>query len=263
MQAIDRLFRGQDLRTARDHPAWLTTLVVAAALTVAACGGGPARLSATARSDTSAAATIGASLSAATSGTAPNEAPPSSGQGLRSFRLSGLVQRLTSLDSYRITVAIDGTPTYQAIVIMKPEKAEAITLGAGIDTTRVIRMGDRRWLATGDGAYEEVPPSMVDRLVDSFDPINLFGAFASGEVGAVATNLGHEQKNGISTQHYRIDSTSSMAGPFSALPAGAAIDVWVADDGYLVAYSLTGVSTPASIDISGVDDPTNKVVRPG
>jgi hypothetical protein len=248
--------------TERHYPARLTTLVLITGLAVAACGSGTATSAATARSDGSAVATAAASPSDAASEVASSERPSASQPALPSFDLRGLMQNLASLDSYRIAITINGAPTYQATEVMKPEKAEAIILGTGVDTTRVIRIGEKRWLATGSEAYQEVPPSMVDRLVGSFDPINLLDGFANGNVGAVASNVGIEQKNGISSDHYRIDSTSPPAGGFPALPAGAAIDFWVAHDGYLVAYSLTGVSILRSIDITNVNDPANRVERP-
>lgn len=244
------------------HAMRLTRFAIAATLIVAACGGSTASPSAAASADRSAAPTVEASLSAAPSEAAVSEAPSVSELARPSFSLSRLTQNLANLDSYRIATTINGTPSYQATVVMKPPKAEAIILGDGTDTTRVIRIGDKAWLAPGNKQYQEVPISMVDPLVDPF-PIRLFERFADGNIGALANDLGLEQKNGISARHYRLDSTTPLVGAFASLPAGAAIDFWVADEGYLVAYALTGASNEGrSIDISNVNDPANVVNPP-
>lgn len=75
--------------------------------------------------------------------------------------------------------------------------------------------------------------------------------------------MGTEQKNGISSKHYHID-LSTLVGGFSGVPAGASIDIWIADEGYLVAWESKGSGTGAdtSIQVTGVDDPANKVERP-
>ena len=72
-----------------------------------------------------------------------------------------------------------------------------------------------------------------------------------------------EQKNGVQAHHVRIDSTSIL-GAAGAIPAGAAIDVWVADAGYLVAWEMSGFESGAdfSIQVTNVNDPSNKVEKP-
>ena len=46
--------------------------------------------------------------------------------------------------------------------------------------------------------------------------------------------------------------------------AGAAIDIWIADQGYVVAWETTGFAAgeDIAIEISGVDDPANAVSPP-
>ena len=52
-----------------------------------------------------------------------------------------------------------------------------------------------------------------------------------------------------------------MASP--GVPAGASINLWIADEGYLVALESTGMGAgDLSIQVTGVDDPANKVERP-
>ena len=53
--------------------------------------------------------------------------------------------------------------------------------------------------------------------------------------------------------------TYSAAG----LPAGASIDLWVADAGYLVALEIAADgTTKLGIDVSNVNDPANVVTAP-
>ena len=104
---------------------------------------------------------------------------------------------------------------------------------------------------------------MVTGLIGAFDPLLMLGAFANGNIGAIAKDLGTEQKNGVNAHHYRVDAASSLVGAFASLPAGAAIDFWVADEGYLVGYAFSGTGIEGlSIDITNVNDPANKVERP-
>ncbi len=48
------------------------------------------------------------------------------------------------------------------------------------------------------------------------------------------------------------------------MPAGAAVDVWVADAGYLVAWEMTGFPNDANfaIEVTNVNDSSNKVEKP-
>jgi hypothetical protein len=48
------------------------------------------------------------------------------------------------------------------------------------------------------------------------------------------------------------------------MPAGSAIELWVAEDGYLVAWEMSGFPDDAniSIQVTNVNDPSNKVDRP-
>lgn len=180
-----------------------------------------------------------------------------------SFDLSGLTNNLENVDSYQISLSVAGSTVYHATVVSQPEKAEEISLGEGADVTRVLRIGTDVWIAIGSEPYQKDDVGMANALVGSFSPLLLIGSFANGNIAAVSTDLGTEQKNGINTHHYRFDSTSSAAANFS-MPAGAGLDFWVADDGYLVGYAFTGTAADqnVAIDVSNVNDPSNKVERP-
>jgi hypothetical protein len=72
-----------------------------------------------------------------------------------------------------------------------------------------------------------------------------------------------EEKNGVQAHHVRIDSTS-LLGATGAMPAGSAIDIWVADAGYLVGWEMTGFPDNADfvIEVTNVNDPSNTVEKP-
>lgn len=181
-----------------------------------------------------------------------------------SFDLGGLTNNLDKVDSYQISVSVAGSIVYHATVINKPDKAEEIALGEGTDVTKVIKIGSDTWISTGGGKYQKDDLGMANGLVGSFSPLLLIGAFANGDIAAVSTDLGSEQKNGVNAKHYRFDSSSSLAGSFP-FPAGAGLDFWVGDDGFLVAYEFTGTAAEqhVAINVTNVDDPANKVTAPG
>ena len=103
---------------------------------------------------------------------------------------------------------------------------------------------------------------MAAPMFAAFDPTLLVGAFSGPEWAQSSLDKGVEEKNGVQAHHFLIDSTTAVGG-FSGVPAGAAINIWIADDGYLVAWESTGIgNSDMSIQVTGVDDPTNKVDRP-
>ena len=54
--------------------------------------------------------------------------------------------------------------------------------------------------------------------------------FSATSTGTAATDLGTEDKNGVRAVHFQIDPTT-IVGIGALMPAGASIDVWIADDG--------------------------------
>jgi len=235
----------------------LATILVAVALTAAACSGAATTQTPVAVAD----ATPPPVDITPTLETPAGEATPES--VIPSFDLGGLTNNLANVDSYRIAISVAGSTVYRATVIGKPENAEQITLGEGADATAIIKIGTDSWISTGGGKFVKDDLGMANGLIGAFDPLLLFGTFANGNIASVSNDLGAEQKNGINAHHYRFDSTSSLAGSFG-LPAGAGLDFWVSDEGYLVAYEFTGTAAEQnmSINISNVDDPANKVERP-
>jgi hypothetical protein len=170
------------------------------------------------------------------------------------------------VDSYRTSTSVGGVKQYESIVVAKPELSKAITVydESGNVTQRFVVIGKETWIADGaDGAFHTDPTGMATTMLMAFDPALMLGAYASLDWASSATNLGTEDKNGVQAHHVKIDS-ASLLGAAAQMPAGAAIDVWVADAGYVVAWEMTGFPENANfaIEVTGVNDPANKVERP-
>ena len=102
-------------------------------------------------------------------------------------------------------------------------------------------------------------------MIPLFDPAVLLAAFANESLLSYGQNLGEEDKNGQPTTHYKVALSDIPNFAVAGLPASAAIEVWVADDGYLVSFIATdfgAVGKNLTIDISNVNDPANVVARP-
>jgi hypothetical protein len=226
------------------------------AFVLAACGGGTA----------SGAPSSGTSAAPVPPTTAPvDSAVPSSGivlpSGLAipSFDLSQLTAGLANVDSYRVSITIKGVEQYNGVVITNPTLSRDLTIGG---KTRVVVIGNDAWVGESGQPLKAVPAAIATGIFANFDPTLLVGAFSGAEWAASSVNKGTEEKNGVSATHYRIDSTSLAAG-FSGLPSGATIDTWISDQGFLVALETTGFPNgDMSIQVTGVDDPANKVDRP-
>ena len=141
----------------------------------------------------------------------------------------------------------------------KPVLSRDITISGG---TRIVVIGNEAWTAQGSEPLKSVPAQLAITMFSGFDPSLLVGAFASPQWMQSALDKGTEQKNGVNA-HHLIDSTT-LVGGLSGLPAGASINFWIADEGYLVAWESKGVGSAGdtSIEVTGVDDPANKVDRP-
>lgn len=208
--------------------------------------------------------------SAATESAAPTEpavasdALPSLG-AIPSFDLEALAGALP-VDSYRTSVSVGGEVQYESVVVTEPELSKAITVyDSGNVSTRFVVIGQRAWMADGaDGAFEEVPAALAGSMLVAFDPALMLSGFSTVDWTEPGFQVGTEQKNGVEAHHLRIDSTTAL-GAAGAMPPGAALDIWVADAGYLVAWEMSGFPDDAnfSIQVTNVDDPSNEVVAPG
>lgn len=233
-------------------------LLMPIALLLAACGGGTASGAPTATGGTSAAtaapapSTGAVETAAASDGAGPSFAIPS-------FDVSAITKGLENVDSYRVAITVNGVEQYKGVVVTKPVLSRDITISGG---TRIVVIGDEAWVATGSEPLKAVPPQLANGMFAAFDPTLMVGMFSGPEWAQSSLDKGTEEKNGVSARRYLIDSTTAVGG-FSGVPVGASINLWIADEGYLVALESTGMgSGDLSIQVTGVDDPANKVERP-
>ena len=231
-------------------------LLMPVALFLAACGGGTGSGAPTASSGTSGStASIGTVPSQATGGSPDASFPVA----IPSFDVSAITKGLENVDSYRISITVNGIEQYKGVVVTKPVLSRDLTITGG---TRIVVIGDEAWVANGSEPLKPVPSQIATTMFAAFDPTLLVGAFSGPEWAQSSLDKGVEEKNGVQAHHFLIDSTTANGG-FSGVPAGAAINLWIAGDGYLVAWESTGIgNSDMSIQVTGVDDPTNKVDRP-
>lgn len=239
------------------------TLLIAMALAIAACGGSttsgaPSGSSGTGGGTSAAPTTTAATPNpAATSG--GTAAAPSVAIAIPSFDIGQLAAGLANVDSYRVSITIAGVEQYKGVVVTKPVLSRDLTVVGG---TRIVVIGDEAWVGQAGGPLQAAPNAMATALFMNYDPTLMVAAFSGAGWAESSLDKGAEQKNGVSAKHYRVDGTTLVAG-FSGLPAGATIDVWIADEGYLVAAEVSGFpGGDMSIQVTGVDDPANKVERP-
>lgn len=233
-------------------------LLISTALILAACGGSTS--SSVPSGSAAAVATRPAASTAVTPTDAPSADPVASLPigAFPSFDLSQLATGLENVDSYRVSMTSGGVETYKGVVVTKPVLSRDLIVGGG---TRIVVIGNEAWVAEGDGALKSVPPALATGLFAAFDPTLFVGAFAGPAWAQSSLDKGVEEKNGVNAHHYLIDSTT-LVGGFAGLPAGASINVWIADEGYLVAWESVGMGSDTSIQVTGIDDPANKVERP-
>jgi hypothetical protein len=236
-------------------------LLIVAAILVAACGGG-----ATATPTPTPATGTEATPAPAEATPTPEPAAEATPEvALPTFDLSALTGGLPGVESYRTETSVGGVKQYESVVVTKPVLSKAITVYDGGDVSqRFVIIGDELWMADGpDGTFEADTTGLGSTMLMAFDPALMLGGFASIDWANAASDQGMEDKNGVQAHHVRIDS-ASFVGAAAAMPPGAAIDVWVADAGYLVAWEMSGFPEDAnfSIQVTGVNDPANKVERP-
>lgn len=181
------------------------------------------------------------------------------------FDLGALTGAIPGVDSYRTSFTLGTEEAYQSVVVTKPVLSKSIqTFNGGEPSSRFIIIGDEVWTADGpDAEFTSVPKELGNAMLMAFDPTLLLGAFGGANLAGVGGLVGTEDKNGIQARHIKIDPTTA-AGFAASMPAGAAIDIWVAEAGYLVAWEMTGFEADSniSIQVTGVNDPANKVERP-
>jgi len=235
-------------------------LLIPLALVLAACGGATGSGAPTASGGTSGATSAPAPSIGSEPSQATGESPDASFPiAIPSFDVSAITKGLENVDSYRISITVNGVEQYKGVVVTKPVLSRDLTVSGG---TRIVVIGDEAWVGQGSEPLKSVPSQMAAPMFAAFDPTLLVGAFSGPEWAQSSLDKGVEEKNGVQAHHFLIDSTTAVGG-FSGVPAGAAINIWIADEGYLVAWESTGIGgSDMSIQVTGVDDPTNKVDRP-
>ena len=233
-------------------------LLIPLALVVAACGGGTSSATPAVSSGTSdATASAGA---VATPETGSGESPgASSALAIPSFDIGEITKGLDNVDSYRVSIGRNGVEQINGVVVTKPVLSRDITLSGG---TRIFVIGKEAWSAQGDEPLKSVPDQLASTMFAAYDPTLLVGSFTGPEWARSSLDKGTEQKNGINAHHFVIDKTTAVGG-LAGLPAGASLNIWIADEGYLVAWESKGFAGgDTSIQVTNVDDPANKVERP-
>lgn len=228
--------------------------VTISAIVFAACGGAAATAT-----PTPVTATPAIAATPAPTATPATDATPTLPIGaIPSFDLSGLVQSLDGVDSYKVLITASGETQYSAIVVTRPVLSRDVTMG---DDTRVVVIGDEAWIGTGD-ELQPAPPEMATPMLAAFDPILLVGAFSAPGAMLGATEVGMEEKNGVQARHFTV-AGDSFVGATAALPPGSSIEMWVAEEGYLVSMSIAGAGAGTfTMDVTDVNDSSNIVERP-
>jgi len=245
-----------DMTTIR-HASRAGALLIPFALVVAACGGATASTTPASGGTSGATASPTASVEPAASGSQGAGSLPSF--AIPSFDIGELTKGLANVDSYRVSISVGGVEQYKGVVVTKPVLSREITISGG---TRIVVICNEAWVAQGSEALKPVPEQLASSMFAAFDPTLLVGAFSGPQWAQSSLDKGTEQKNGVSAHHLLIDS-STAGTPLAGLPAGASINLWIADKGYLVAWESTGTTGgDISIQVTGVDDPANKVDRP-
>jgi hypothetical protein len=197
---------------------------------------------------------------------APVDAAPSVGLfPIPSFDLSGLSTTLP-VDSYRVAMSTGDVPNYESVVVTKPVVKKNVTTydDAGNPETQMIISDQKVWVKDlPDGEFKEAPAQLAQAMLLAFDPGILLGAYTAVDWSHSSTDQGSETKNDIPARHLHVDA-STFPGGAIAMPAGAYIDLWVADAGYIVAWEMTGfpAGQDIKIEVSHVDDPSNVVEEP-
>jgi hypothetical protein len=240
-------------------------LLIPIALVIAACTGAASSSAPSVVPGSSTGPGTGPSAAPTTPATSQAPAPTDGGQpsgaiAVPSFDIGLLTAGLAKLDSYRVSITIGGVEQYKGIIVTKPVLSRDLTVPGN---TRIVVIGDEAWIGKVGGPLTASPSSMATQLFAAYDPTLMVAMFSGAGWAESSIDKGTEEKNGVSTKHYRIDGTTLAAG-FTGLPAGATIDVWIAEDkDYLVASEVTGFPNgDMSIQVTGVDDPANKIERP-
>jgi hypothetical protein len=210
----------------------------------------------------------------------PTIRPDSSGSGPD---LLDSANALADLHSYRVSVATRGlvpatpasaTVTMTSTLVQGDNPAAEFSM-AGVDgfaggRLRAIVIGDQAWLKEGGGAWVKSPGGAADfdAAFTTLSPIDLVDGFDG--LSASLHRVGTERRDGRSTVRFHTDSGDAVAAA-AGLTTGAA-DAWLATSGrFLVSLVIDGTwdidgaptGVVLKIDVTQVNDPSNKIAPPG
>ncbi len=226
-------------------------MTIATSLLVSACGGATATSAPTVAGEAPTAPPVGATPVAAT--------PETPGGAVPSFDIGQLTAGLANVDSYRVSVSSNDKILFSGTVVTKPVLSRRIETEDGT----FIVIGSDTWISDDGVTFEKDASGFASQMLQAFDPTLYVALFSGPQWAQSALAVGQEEKNGVSTTHYRIDG-STLAGGFTGLPSGATIDMWIADSGILASLESTGFAGEGNvtIQVTDVDDPANKVEAP-
>jgi hypothetical protein len=198
--------------------------------------------------------------------------------------LTGAAAALDALDGYQVDLSVSGivpaasgaSGVTMTAILDRANDAVDFTmsgfegLGTGDDSFRVILIGDDAWIDLGTGTFLAQPggAAAFEGMVESLSPTALLGSIPDDGFGDLQP-VGDEDKNGVATTHYRLDST--VPGFADSLGEDGEADIWIAaDGGYLVSMVMSGVTDvdgvstaiEMSFDVSRINDPSIDVQPP-
>jgi len=209
---------------------------------------------------------------------APGVTPPSGTD------IDDAAAALDALSTYQLDITVAGIVpaasgasgiTMTAIVDRENDAVDFTLAGfeglatAG-DSLRVILIGDDAWLDLGTGTFLPQPggADSFGGMVESLTPAELLTSVPPDSFSGLIP-VGQEERNGVATTHYRLDS--SVPGFADSLGPDGEAEIWIAaDGGYLVSMTMIGttevdgesVDVDMSFDISRVNDPTIDIQPP-
>lgn len=211
-------------------------------------------------------------------------AGPTVGPTTGSAPIGGAASALEDVASYRFAIEMQGADllgsvpvpggdfSTSGIVVLRPERALDFSIESGLGVTlRYVLVGDEAWLDLGSGTLVAVPggAASAESAFEKLRPENLLGSVA-GQLDGL-TVVGQETRNGVLSNHYRADEDRAALIAQELGGHDFTVEAWLAADGdYLVAFEMLGtipkdgVPKPfgMKLDISGIDDPANRVERP-
>ena len=185
----------------------------------------------------------------------------------------GSVDLLDSLGRYKISVEIagaSGTTVMDVTTIREPVVATKIDMTTAGQQISIVRIGEKAWLNQGGTGYIEVPAATVSTLTDVLAPEKLFASFENQEAFKYLTATGTEDKNGVQATHYHVDDQTPLPPGSESIPPGVNGDIWVSEEGYLVALEMSGINTDMTgqgtinsmkIEVTNIND-TGLTVEP-